>query len=69
MFCKVVGIVVLSLVPVDTEFVVRRFVAEPIPAHVPCFGAALLDVGMDEAIGCRDVGFEWSSGLGMAQCT
>jgi hypothetical protein len=68
MFCTIIGVIVLSFVPVNTEFVMCAFFAEPVPSHVPCFGKALLDVGMDETVQGRIVCLERGSFFGVAQC-
>ena len=68
MFGKVIGLIILAFVPVDSEFAVGALIAEPVPSHVPGFGPALFDVGMDKAVGRGIVCFDGCGLLGMTEC-
>ena len=57
MFGEVICMVILPFVPVNAQLVVCAFVTKPVPAHVPCFGSALFDIGMNEAVRGRIVCF------------
>jgi hypothetical protein len=65
-FGEIVGSIIDSFVPVDTEFIGRSLIAQPVPPHVPCFGTSLLNVGMNKT-GCGQiVGLDRRRWLGMA---
>ena len=69
MFVKIISIVILPFVPVDSEFVVCAFIAQPVPSHVPCFGPALLDVSMNKAVGGGIISLDWGGLLWMTKST
>ncbi len=67
MLGKVVRIVALAFLPIDTELLMSLFVTKPIPSHIPCFRPTLLDVGMNKAMRGGVVCFEWRGRLRVAK--
>jgi hypothetical protein len=67
MFCKIISVVVGSFCPVHAQLLVRGLVAKPVSSHVPSFGTALLNVGVNETVRGGVIRFERRSVLRMAQ--
>ena len=64
---EVVSEIAGAFVPVDSELVLVHRVADPVEAHVDCFGAALFDSVVDDAFGCFVVGLDGCRTLFVAQ--
>jgi hypothetical protein len=59
-FTEVVGKIVGSFFPMDSEVALMDTVSDPAKTHVDHFGAALLHCVVDDAGGTRVVGLDWS---------
>jgi hypothetical protein len=65
MLGEIIHFVVDAFGPIDPKERLRDFVTQPVPTHVPCFGAALFDVLGDKAVSGGIVGLEWDLVLGV----
>ena len=67
MFGEVVAVVVFAWGPKDLELALADTVADPIEAHVNCFGALLLDGVIDNSLSAGVVRLDWSCWLLVAE--
>ena len=67
MLGEIVGPISVAGPPKDMEITLARAVADPVKAHVNCFGAALFDGVIDNATGSIVVSLEWGGRLRVAQ--
>ena len=65
-FCEVIGKIVGTFLPVDSELALANAVADPVKTHVDGFGAALFHCVVDDAFGAGVVGLDGSGALGPA---